>query len=194
MRRTVLGLMCVGLLFVSGGCAGLAADLAGYDLITATVVEAKKGFDAYDTALRADAVKRRANLLAVLKRDLTQLAQANLPPVEAVLAAEQGVALLAKNLDDMAEQERRRQTIYDVTSDNLLMVAETVESMRKLSIFRADIEQQWKDYINVVAKGKLAKASTVLNTVTGQPLSLTATDVEKILKSVTTAPTTQPSN
>ena len=66
-------LMIVPLLAV-GCAAGTSYELLGYDAIQAAAVEAAKGVDAYDQAVRAAAEKDKAEFLGKLGGDVVKIA------------------------------------------------------------------------------------------------------------------------
>ena len=160
MKKIGFAVLCLAAVLAEGGCtAGLAADLLADDVMTSAAQEAMKGVVAYDTAMRAEAVRLRGALLDQLKVDIIDIAQPPKPldraGAEKAAAAE--VQVLSQKLDEMAEQEARRQGLFATTTDNLSFIQETAASARKFSIYRSSIEQQWKDYLQATAEAALAK-------------------------------------
>lgn len=155
-------LVWIGLIIVAhimGGCAaGTSYQLLGYDAIQLAAVEAQKGVKAYDEAVRLSAQRARVELLAAISKDLVKAALAQGQTAETAQAyATAVVETVAKRLDDLEEQQSRRREWYEVTMDNLRYILDVCEDARQFVIQRADIESQWKAYLQAQARARLAK-------------------------------------
>ena len=157
--KNLLILLVLTAVLLCGGCAtaGLSADLLTCDVAEAVAVESKKALDAYDANARAASEKRQADMLEALSRDLVKIGTAKLDPNQAEAVAKQEVASLTRHLTNFAEQERRRQELYSAAADNLAYLIETAAAHRKFVLYRADIETQWKTYLEATARARLAK-------------------------------------
>lgn len=157
----LLLLLCALCVSAVSGCyaATVGVDLQGYDVIQQAAAEARRGLEAYDLMARSQALRDRDNVLAGLQGDLADLiAEVRDDPNSALHDAEPArlVSVLDAKLADLAEQERRRQAWYAATSDNLEFVIETAGKQRNFALYRADIEEQWRAYLQSEARSRLA--------------------------------------
>ena len=145
--------------FLALGCAaGTSYELLGYDAIQAADVEAAKGVDAYDVAVRAAAEKDKAEFLGKLGGDVVKIALSkDETPENAAKLAAAVTAAAAKHFADQTEQERRRAAWYEVTKDNLAYIVQVCEDGKAFAIYRADVSAQWKTYLQAQARTRLAK-------------------------------------
>lgn len=138
---------------VSGCGAGLTHDLLTYDNIVAATVEAKKGVEAFNETVITDTAYRQEQMLQAVGNGIKKQAQDSaLNAEEAEALAQDVVATLKTHLANYVEQERRRAHLYEVTLDNLNYIIQISEQGKKFSIYRADIGQQWKDYLESSAR------------------------------------------
>lgn len=145
--------------FLFGGCAaGTSYELLGYDAIQAAAVEAAKGVDAYDTAVRLSQEKDKAEFLAKLGRDVVKIALSkDETPENAEKLATAITTAAAKHFADQTENERRRAAWYEVTKDNLAFILQVCEDGKAFAIYRADVSAQWKSYLQAQARARLTK-------------------------------------
>ena len=149
MQRTMkrlLAVLLVGCLVV-GGClgAGTASDLLSYDNIAVAAQEARKGVTALDTAVQADTAKGQAAMLEALRQSIVQSGGA-------VEQADRIVAAMTVHLANYAEQDRRRQAVVNATQDNLDFILEICEKSKAFVLYRADINLQWKNYLQTLPR------------------------------------------
>ncbi len=142
-----------------GGCtAGTVYQVLGYDAIDAATLEVRKGIDAYDISVRASAARNRKEYVAKLKGDVVKWA---LSKGETEASAEIVGNLVATGAEtffaNSTEQERRRAQWYAVTIDNLDYIREVCEDSKAFAIYRADVSQQWRSYLQSQARSRLNK-------------------------------------
>ncbi len=155
MRKFILGLLLLGL-FAGCNTAGLAHDLLAYDNIIKAAVEARKGVDAFNATVVVDTAHRQAAMIQAVSKGIVDLAQDSAIDEEAAKALAQAVTeKLITDLANYTEQERRRAHLYEVTIDNLNYIIEVSEKGKKFSIYRADVNQQWKDYLESTARSAI---------------------------------------
>ena len=158
MRRKLLYLWML-LPFLALGCqAGTSYELLGYDVIQAAAMEAQKGVDAYDTAVRSSDSANIAEYKKLLARNIVKIALSkDETPENAQKLADKIVADAAKYMEELMVQERRRIAWYEATSDNLKFIVETADDCKSFAIYRADVSAQWKTYLHAQARARLAK-------------------------------------
>ena len=96
-------------------------------------------------------------MLGQFQGDLVRLGTMTLDPNQAQVAAAEGMAKLTEKLDEIAEQDRRRQALYAPTMDNLNFLIDRAAEHRQFILYRADIATQWRQYIESQARSRLAK-------------------------------------
>lgn len=154
MKQAIVYLLFV----VVAGCnAGLSSDLLTYDLIEATAQQTQRALDVYDEAMRAQAVKDRQALVAIIGADIRRIAEAKLDPNQAISVADRFTTSLSGHLANEALQADRRRDLYAAASDNLALMREQVAAQRTFAVFRADIRTQWAEYLKATAAARLAK-------------------------------------
>lgn len=149
---TVLLLLC--LLPLVGGCmtAGTSADLLSYDVISSAAVEAAKGVENFDTAIKTDQAKTQAAMLVALKASIVE---AKGDPA----LADRVIVAMTTHLANLTEQERRRATLKETTLDNLTFIQEVCKRSKDFVVYRSDVSSQWKAYISTLEKGTSAKGT-----------------------------------
>ena len=160
-------LAAVSLLVLAGlsaGCAGTAADLLAYDNIIAAAEQAKVGVKAYDTAVRADTARRQAEMLKALRESILIVVKAppaaSQPAGGAEALADRIVASMQQHLADYTEQERRRGELYAATIDNLDYIVQVSRNGKDFVIYRSDIAEQWKQYLQATARARIKPVTT----------------------------------
>ncbi len=157
-------LLAVVGMIVMGGCAGTAADLLAYDNIIAAAQQAKIGVQAYDTAVQADTARRQADMLAALRESIIIVAKASpaasQPAGDADALAERIVASMRQHLANYAEQERRRAELYAATVDNLDYIVQVSQNGKDFTIYRSNIADQWKQYLQATARSRIKPVTT----------------------------------
>lgn len=158
-RRELLALLsaiilaaavALAILCCTGCNAGTSADLLTYDAIEAASGEVRKGMDAYDTAVKADANAVRENIRRDLKASiLIAGGDANM--------ATRIVAAMDLHIGNILEKERRRGELYRGIADSLDYIDTLCSQGRDFVIFRADVNTQWKQYLQSQARTALAK-------------------------------------
>lgn len=144
-----------------GGCgAGYQTDLLTYDNIILAATESARGVGALDQAIQASDAKRKAAMLQALGESVVVIAlQEGQTPEAAKAGADRIVAAMTTHLANYAEQDRRRRVLVETTVDNLAYIVEVAEAGKQFALYRADIGAQWKQYLDVVAKKRLAAAA-----------------------------------
>lgn len=146
---TLLLMLCLG------GCAGTSADLLSYDNIQAAALEAQKGVAAYNNAILVGEQQKQAEVLKALGDTIILQAGKNLTPEDAAKLAGRVVTAMTLHMSNLAEQDRRRQAIYEPTMDNLAYILTVCEQAKQFVLYRADIAQQWKVYLQATARAKI---------------------------------------
>lgn len=136
------------------GCkAGFTYDVLTHDNVIAAALEARKGVEAFNTAVIADTAHRQEQMLQAVSDGIKALAQEQAIDAEQAEAlAQKATASLRGHLANYAEQERRRARLFMVTIDNLDYIIQISEQSKKFSIYRADIGVQWKQYLEASAR------------------------------------------
>lgn len=139
------------------GCqAGTSYELLGYDVIQAAALEAQKGVDAYDTAIRLTDSRDTAEYKAKLAQDIVAIAMSpDETPETAKVLAQRIVDGAQAYIDGKLEQERRRAQWYEATTDNLRFIIETADDCKSFAIYRADVSAQWRTYLQSQARSRL---------------------------------------
>jgi len=161
MRNVIIGLLL--LVFMTGCGAGLTADLMTYDNIIAAAKEAEKGVNAFNEAVITDTAHRQKAMLDALARGIKETAAQEkiLNSEQADAIAQRAVTLLTGHLANYTEQERRRSKLYAITIDNLRYIIQISEQGKKFAIYRADVGEQWKQYLEASAKDYIGTIDSV---------------------------------
>jgi len=140
------------------GCqAGTSYELLGYDTIQLAAIEAQKGVDAYDQAIRASDGANVAAFKKTLTRNIVKIALSkDETPENAQKLADKIVTDTEAYLNAKMEQERRRNVWYETTTDNLKFIIEKVEDAKQFAIYRSNISAQWKQYLMAQTRAKVA--------------------------------------
>ena len=163
--RTGLAALALACLATTAGCAGTAADLLAYDNIIAAAEQAKVGVDAYDAAVRAETSRRQGEMLKALRESILIVAKAG-PAAgqpggdDAEALADRIVASMRQHLANYAEQERRRAELHAVTMDNLDYIIQVCRNGKDFVIYRSDIAEQWKQYLQATARARIKPLTT----------------------------------
>lgn len=153
MRKWIVGLLLM-VVFV-GGCGekGLTFDLLTYDNIIGATEEARKGVDALHLTVQTDTAHRQEDMLKAVGAGIRKLAEnESITPEEAEILAATVMESLRGHLTNYREQEQRLARLYGITVDNLNYIIEISKRGRKFSLYRASIDQQWKDYLETSAR------------------------------------------
>ena len=168
--RTASVILWLALVPMAAGCgAGLTADLLTYDNIDAAVVEAKKGVNALDIAVRSSDQKRQASMWADLEASVIQAGG------DPKLAADTIVAMKT-HWANYQENDHRRQAIVGATLDNLDYISELCEKGKAFSLYRADVSVQWTQYLETVGKNRL-RTVPAAPTILAAPITQEKADV-----------------
>ena len=154
--RNATGILA--LLAVAGCQAGTSAELLTFDNITAAAVEVKKGVLAYDQAVVGEQVKTSNTLMTALSKDVANIAAGGgMSKEEAAALGERVAAVMRGHLANFAEQERRRQLIFEPTIDNLNYIIQICAQGKQFSIYRSSVSAQWKAYLEATSLSQLRK-------------------------------------
>ena len=157
MRTRLLYLLTVGILLcgigLSGCRAGSAYEAMLHDNVIAAAEEALKGVEIFNATVVADAAIRQEGLIKAVSDGIEALAQ------DQAIDAEQAAVLAASVTDSLrthltnyAEQEQRRSVLYEVTVDNLRYIIQISEQGKKFTLYKADIGDQWREYLDSSAR------------------------------------------
>lgn len=153
--RTIALLLSI-FLCLSGCTAGTVYQVLGYEQIDAASLEAEKGVLAYDTAVRAAAVKNHEVYLKKVAADVEAIA---LSKGETDASAKNLGKIIAdgvtKHFAGMAEQERRRAEWLATTLDNLAYIREVCADSKAFAIYRSNVGEQWRMYLQSQARNHL---------------------------------------
>ncbi len=153
MRTWIVGLLLMMVLIGGCGSKGLTFDLLTYDNIIGATQEARKGVDALHLTVQTDTAHRQEDMLNAVGAGIRKLAEnESITPEEAEVLAAAVTESLRGHLANYREQERRLAKLYGITVDNLDYIIEISERGRKFSLYRADIGQQWREYIETSAR------------------------------------------
>lgn len=157
------------LLASSVGCtltpAATSADLLTYETISAALREVKVGVQLYDQTVRSDSQARQEEMFRALEQSVLIVAggpssQPDSPRPTPEQYAAEITAAMRKHVANYAEQDRRRQALYAATVDNLEFAAETAERGRQFSLYRADVSEQWRRYLDAAGRAKVGIEAT----------------------------------
>ena len=114
----------------------------------AAVSEALKGVEAFNETVIVDTANRQESMIQAVGEGVKKVAQDQaLGDEQAAALAQSVVGSLRVHMTNYAEQERRRARLYEVTVDNLKYIIQISEQGKKFTIYKADIGEQWRAYI-----------------------------------------------
>lgn len=158
ISTALMGAMLAGLV-LAPGCAGTAADLLAYDNIIAAADQVKVGVQAYDAAIKADTARGQAEMFETLRKSILIVVKApsaaSQPGGDADALADRIVASMRQHLANYAEQKRRRAELHAVTMDNLDYIIQVCRNGKDFVIYRSDIAEQWKQYLQATARARI---------------------------------------
>lgn len=155
MRKCIVGLLLM-MMLMGCGQVGATHDLLAYDNIIAATLEAKKGVEAFNLTVETDTAHRQEQMLQAIGVGIKKLAESeSITPEQAETMAAAVVESLRTHLANYTEQQRRRARLYEVTIDNLNYIIQVSEQGKKLTIYRADLSQQWKDWLQSSARNHI---------------------------------------
>jgi len=163
ISTALMGVM-LAWLALAAGCVGTAAHLLAYDNIIAAAEQAKVGVQAYDAAVQADTTRRKAEMLKALRESILIVAKApsaaSQPDGGAEALADRIVASMQQHLTNYTEQERRRAELYAATIDNLDYIIQVSQDGKDFVIYRSNIAEQWKQYLQATARARIKPVTT----------------------------------
>ena len=146
MKKFIVGL--VMLVMLAGCGAGEAYQLSLADNVIAAASEALKGVEAFNETVIVDTANRQESMIQNVGEGVREVAQDQAMDDEQAAALVQSVMnSLRVHLANYAEQEHRRAHLYEVTVDNLKYIIQISEQGKKYTLYRADIGEQWRAYI-----------------------------------------------
>ncbi len=161
MRKLITGLVvCCGLcMFVGCGGAGTAYDMLTHDNVIAATVEAQKGVVAFNTTVQLEMAARQRAMVAAVGRGVRIVAESQaIAPDQAAALAAKVVESLNAHLQNYDEQDRRRVELFEITMDNLNYIIQISEQSKKFALYRSDIGEQWKAYMESSMKNLIRKS------------------------------------
>ena len=154
MRTRLLYLLTVGILLcgigLSGCRAGSAYEAMLHDNVIAAAEEALKGVEIFNATVVADAAIRQEGLIKAVIEALAQ--DQAIDAEQAAILAASVTDSLRTHLTNYAEQEQRRSVLYEVTVDNLRYIIQISEQGKKFTLYKADIGDQWREYLDSSAR------------------------------------------
>ena len=165
MRKLWIGILLVVMSFSALGCgAGLATDLSTYDNVIRAATEAKLGVVAFNAAVQRDTVHRQSAMLALVGDGIKTIAMKDgaMTETKADKISQEVVTSLQAHIANYMTQERRRSELFAVTIDNLNYIIRISEQGKEFSIYRADIGEQWKAYLQSSALDNIKSVNDVV--------------------------------
>ena len=150
MKRFLLTLVLGLLPLLAGGCAGQQADLLSYDNIIAANTEAAKGVRALETGLLGDVEKQKTQLFADVATWVVESHRTATQPGEVAADAAEIASRVRTHVTNLSEQERRIRVTTETTLDNLLYAQEVAEKAKRFVIYRANVADQFRQYLEAV--------------------------------------------
>ncbi len=136
--------------FLCFGCqARTAADLLAYDAIEETALQVRMGLDQYEEEAIKAAETQRDDMLTKLTAAILSEMTKNLPEDEAEIMSNKLIAKLKDNLNVYNKASKKRTKVYSITVDNLSLIVEICRKAKDLVMYQANIDSQWKQYIDV---------------------------------------------
>lgn len=152
MRKFIVGLLMMLVMFAGCGAAGETYQLLLADNVIAAASEALKGVEAFNETVIVDTANRQESMIRAVGEGVRAVAQDQAMSDEQAVALAQSVSdKLRVHLANYTEQERRRARLYEVTVNNLKYIIQISEQGKKFTIYKADIGVQWQDYLNATA-------------------------------------------
>ncbi len=149
-------------LLLTGCQAGTSAQLLAFDNVEAATSEVKKGVEAYDTSVRASSTKLRSTFIKAVGQDVVMIALSeNESEATAKKLADAVMANLSRAMNDFEEQERRRAELFNAIMDNIAFVFQVCENARAFELYRANISEQIKAYVENQARAKLRRVGDI---------------------------------
>lgn len=195
-----LVLACIISAMASGCTAGSAYTVQSYEVIAKAAGEVRTGTDAMYAAL----VQENANDLALtitnVGKGVYDIAKkSEMTEEQAVAMKDKVVALLAKRISDMQIQKARIDKVYLAMCDNLSYITQICSEGKDFTIYRMDIDQQWKQYMMTTAENSIQSGalSTAEVTAVTSPLvqaikAVNTTETSSTLSTQTTSASTTP--
>jgi len=152
-RILIVSLLCL----LVAGCAGTAAEMLTYDNISAAAIEAQKGVTALDQGLQGDQAAKQQEVTTAIAKDVTAIAQKQLPEADAKALGDRVAAALTTHLANMAEQDRRRREVVEPTLDNLAYILQVCKQGKDFVLFRSSVATQWKSYLEATGAAGIKK-------------------------------------
>ena len=138
----------------------VVASFAAWGLVLATASTQVLAQSAADI----DAARRQAEMLRALRESILIVAKvpsaASQPDGGADALADRIVASMRQHLANYAEQERRRAELYSATIDNLDYIIQVSQNGKDFVIYRSNIAEQWKQYLQATARARIKPVTT----------------------------------
>jgi len=154
----------IGSLFVLGcllgGCtAGTNTDLLTYDNISASVKETRTGVGALVASINNSDNKVREQLADGIAQSVaTATEHSSLSAEDKVKLIEAVRSQVSIKLGDILEQEKRKAKLVEAINDNLDYIDELCRQGKDFTIYKSDVNAQWKSYLQAQAHKQLEGA------------------------------------
>ena len=156
MKRLMLLILLLASSLFMGCNAGTSADLLAYDNITAAADSVIASVDAYNKASKFSTERLQAEFIKSMQKDAYDIALSNDETAEsAKILADKIAANLSVAISNFAKENETREKLYSVTMDNLLYIKEVSQQGKDFSIYRSNVSEQWKSYMNAQKRTEL---------------------------------------
>ena len=155
MKTQIVLLLILAAVCMTGCMAGTSAELLTYDTIAASAVESQKGVDALGQAVQTQDARTQEQVADAVAATVLKAMGKTLTPEDQAKLRDAVRQEMRTKIADMIEQERRRNELLAAIRDNLDYIQELCRQGKEFTLYRANIDQQWKSYIESTARARM---------------------------------------